>query len=71
MAIETSLTCLMLVLAAQLPVHAVFSTGFSAFLESRYGLAIATEMSRIDLASDASYGGGNDSTHMELTSVNL
>jgi hypothetical protein len=48
-AIETSLTCLILVLAAQLPVNAAFSTGFSAFLESRYGSA-----------SDASYGSGND-----------
>jgi hypothetical protein len=65
-AIKAFLTCLLLVQAAQLPVDAQFSSGFSAFLESRYGSAIATEMSRIDLAPDASYGGGNDSEHMLL-----
>jgi hypothetical protein len=66
MTIKAFLTCLLLVQAAQLPIDALFSSGFSTFLESRYGSEVATAMSRIDLAPDASYGGGNDSEHMSL-----
>lgn len=59
----------LLLMALQIPAHALFSAGFTQFLETNYGSDIAIQVGRADLAPDASYGGGNESDHMSLKLV--
>lgn len=61
----------LLLLTLQIPVDALFSTGFTKFLETNYGLKIANQLGRADLSPTASYGGGNESDHMALKLVCL